>query len=64
MKVRTFQINTTFDMAFKDNEYPDTKEKEENLIEALKESYAEEFNKAPFIDNISVKIKIVDKKEK
>ena len=63
MKVKTFQINTTFDMAFKDNEYPDTKEKIEELENALKEGYMEEFRALPNVDNPQVKVKLVDKKE-
>jgi len=64
MKVKTFQLNVTFDMAFRDNEYPDTKEKIEEIKNALKEGYMEEFRALPNIDNPQVKVKLIDKKEK
>ena len=63
MKVKTFEIKATFDMAFKDSDYPNTKEKIEELENALKEGYMEEFSALPNVDNPHVKVKLIDKKE-
>ena len=63
MKIKTFKLNITFDMAFKDSEYPTTEEAIEDIKSGLKEGYMEEFSRLPNIDNLEVKVKLLDKKE-
>ena len=63
MKIKTFQLTVTFDMAFKDEDYPETKEDVKLLKETLVESCEEEFSRLPNVDNLEVKVKLLDKKE-
>lgn len=63
MKVKTFKVTATFDMAFKDEDYPRTQEDIKLLEEALTKGYLEEFSRLPTVDNPQVKVKLVDKKE-
>lgn len=64
MKIKTFKLTVIFDMAFKDEDYPETKEDVKLLEETLVEGYEEEFSRLPNVDNLEVKVKLLDKKEK
>lgn len=63
MEIKKFQLTVTFDMAFKDEDYPETKEDIKLLEETLVEGYEEEFSRLPNVDNLEVKVKLFDKKE-
>ena len=63
MKVKTFKLTATFDMAFKDEDYPGTQEDIKLLEETLIKEYLEEFSRLPTVDNPQVKVKLMDKKE-
>ena len=63
MKIKKFQLTVTFDMTFKDEDYPETKEDIKLLEETLVEGYEEEFSRLPNVDNLEVKVKLFDKKE-
>ena len=63
MKIETLQLTVTFDMAFKDDDYPETEEDVKLLEETLVEGYTEEFSRLPNVDNPQIKVKLIDKKE-
>lgn len=63
MKIKTFKLDVTFDVAFKDEDYPETKEDVKLLEETLVEGYEKEFNRLPNVDNLEVKVKLLNKKE-